>query len=239
MIEQTRNYIVLIIVLILVIGGVYYKKNSNTTPPDLPNPSRPPLIRGGKSFPLTRGMQGGLGEANDVPPDKGELKGVAPEPKLTYDQYLQRGIKYETDGNQNSAIGAYKKAAEISPKEYVPYSNAGSVYYGMGKYSEAEDHFLKALELSPDSVSVYTKLYEVYFYGMKRSPEQMKAFFKDGMENTNNDINIVRLYASYLEQINDPQSALSIWQSLLNFEPENMPYRAKVEALQKKIKGIK
>ena len=81
----------------------------------------------------------------------------------------------KTDGNQNSAIGAYK-AAEISPKEYVPYSNAGSVYYGMGKYSEAEDHFLKALELSPDSVSVYTKLYEVYFYGMKRSPEQMKAF---------------------------------------------------------------
>lgn len=226
-----KNLIISVIVVVLAIGGFYYKKAQAPaeipTPPNLPLPASPELQRGES------------GEAGQIPPDKGELKGVAPEPKLTYDQYLQRGIKYETDGNQNSAIGAYKKAAEISPKEYVPYSNAGSVYYGMGKYSEAEDHFLKALELSPDSVSVYTKLYEVYFYGMKRSPEQMKAFFKDGMENTNNDINIVRLYASYLEQINDPQSALSIWQSLLNFEPENMPYRAKVEALQKKIKGIK
>ena len=89
----------------------------------------------------------------------------------------------------------------MSPKEYVPYSNAGSAYYSMRKFVEAEDHFLKALELSPSSVSVYTKLYEVYFYGLKRDAEQMKTFFQDALKNTNNDINMVKLYTLYLEEI--------------------------------------
>ena len=55
------------------------------------------------------------------------------------------------------------------------------------------------------------------------------------MKDTDNDISIVKLYASYLEEINDPQSALPIWESLLQLEPENASYKAKVEALQKKM----
>lgn len=213
--EQKRNYIILAIILILVIGGIYYKKYKSNPSLDLPF----------------------SGEENNVPPDKGEDKGVVSEPILTYEQYLQQGINLETKGEFLKAVDSYKKASELSPTEYVPYSNAGSVYYNLKKYTEAEDHFLKALELSPSSVSVYTKLYEVYFYGMKRNKEQMTAFFQDALKNTNNDINIVRMYAIYLEEIAQYESALAIWQSLLKFEPDNASYKAKVEALQKKING--
>src|SRR3989344_4108988 len=211
-IEEKRNYIILIIVLILIIGGVYYKKNRETTPPNLPL----------------------SGEVNNVPPEEGlSASGGGNEgvqPKLTSDQYLQQGIEYEKKGELYKAIDSYKKASEVSPKEYVPYSNAGSAYYSMQKFAEAEDHFLKALELQPNNVSVYTKLYDLYYYGLNRNKEQMNAFFKDALENTNNDINIVKLYALYLEEINDPESALPIWQSLLKFEPDNASYKAKIEA---------
>lgn len=157
------------------------------------------------------------------------------EPIISYDEYLQQGINYETKGELTNAIDSYKKAAEISPQNYVPYSNIGSAYYTLKQFPEAENAFLKAIELQPNNVNVYTKLYDLYFHGLKRYPHQMNAFFTDAMKNTNNDINIVKLYASYLEEINDPESALPIWQSLLQVEPDNSLYKAKIEALQKKI----
>src|SRR3989344_225278 len=220
--EQKRNYIILIIVLILIVGGVYYRKYKSN--PSLISPYQGRNeVQNDVDVPLIRGNEG--------------VVSVNPQPKLTYEQYLQQGINFETKNDLNSAISSYKKAAELSPKEYVPYSNAGSAYYSMGKFTEAEKHFLKALELSPDSVSVHTKLYDLYFYGLKRSPEQMKAFFVDSLKDTNNDINIVKLYTIYLEKIEDFKPALSIWRSLLDFEPDNESYKTKVEALQKQING--
>ena len=157
------------------------------------------------------------------------------EPIVSYDEYLQMGINFETKGELNNAIEAYKKAAKLSPKEYVPYSNIGSAYFSLKQFPEAETAFLKAIELTPNNVSVYTKLYDLYYHGLKRYPHEMEAFFRDAMKDTDNDINIVKLYASYLEEINDPESALPIWQSLLQVEPDNTAYKVKVEALQKKI----
>lgn len=159
------------------------------------------------------------------------------EPAISYDEYLQLGINYETKGELSNAIDSYKKAAELSPKDYVPYSNIGSAYYSLKKFPEAETAFLKAIELTPNNVSVYTKLYDLYYHGLRRYPHQMNAFFEDAMKDTNNNINIVKLYALYLEEINDPESALPIWQSLLQVEPDNASYKAKIEALQKKIKA--
>jgi cytochrome c-type biogenesis protein CcmH/NrfG len=132
---------------------------------------------------------------------------------------------------------SYQQASKLAPKDYVPYSDIGSAYFAMKKLPEAEKAFLKAIELEPNNVSVYTKLYDLYYHGLRRYPHEMNAFFADALKNTNNDINIVKLYAFYLEEINDPESALPIWQSLLNLEPNNAAYKAKVETLQKKIKG--
>jgi tetratricopeptide (TPR) repeat protein len=219
--KQMKNLVILVVVLVLVAGGIYYYKKSREKIPNSPFEEYPQGEVDNSSTPTSE----------LVTPQEGNQE------KLTYDQYLQQGINYETKGELLKAISSYRKASELAPKEYVPYSNAGSAYYSMQKYTEAEDHFLQALELVPNNVSVYTKLYEVYFYGLKRNPEQMTTFFQDAMKNTNNSVNIVTLYASYLEQINDPESALPIWQSLLQVEPDNAAYKAKVEALQKKING--
>ena len=219
--DQKRNLII-VIILILVLGGIFYAKRSRENSPLEEYSARQDLAEGG-------------GESTPSSELATPQEGNKPKPALTYDEYLQQGINYETKGQLLNAINSYKKASEIYPKEYVPYSNAGSAYYSLGNFIEAEKHFLQALKLSPDSVSVYTKLYEVYFYGMKRDEEQMKAFFVDALKNTNNSINIVKLYASYLEQINEFESALAIWQSLLKFEPDNTAYKSKIEALREKV----
>ena len=157
-------------------------------------------------------------------------------PMLSYEEYLQQGIGLETRGELENAILSYQNASKVSPKSYVPHSNIGSAYFSMKKYPEAETALLKALELDPASVSVYTKLYDVYFIGMRRVT--LMGFFKDAIEKTGGNVSIIRLYASYLENIADLESALKIWESLLQVEPDNVLYKAKIEALQKKIEGL-
>ncbi len=163
---------------------------------------------------------------------------VVPESSvLNFDENIQKGINYSSKGDSASAIESYKAASEVSPSDYVPYSNLGSIYFSQKKFPEAETAFLKALELKKNNVSVYTKLYEVYAYGMKKDFQQMNTFFTKAMKDTENDVNMIKLYASYLEEMNKLELALPIWQGLLKVEPDNVLYKAKIETLHNKIQG--
>ncbi len=230
----TRKNIIIIIVLVLVVFGVIYNsKKSKVVEPvvtDIPNiivPSTLPVNDQEKARQEIKSLNEKISSNTCI--ETGE--------RSCYDEHLQLGIKYESLGQLSDAIASYRKASAISPKDYVPYSNIGSAYYGIKKFAEAETAFLKAIDITPNNVSVYTKLYDLYFHGLKRYPHEMNAFFTDAMKNTNNDINIVKLYALYLEEINDLESALPIWEGLLKVEPDNALYKAKIETLQKKIKG--
>lgn len=214
-----KNLIISSIIIVLLVVGVAFKKRQALAPV------------------ITDDVNNSVSDVV-IPKDSVDSTTITPkgEPKiLTYDQYLQEGIDFEKKGKLNDALISYKNASNLAPTEYVPFSNAGSAYYAMKKYTEAEDHFLEAIRLSPNNVSVYTKLYDVYFYGLKRDRSQMNTFFTDAMLDTKNDISIVKLYAFYLENVEDFKASLSIWESLLKFEPENATYKAKVYTLQKKV----
>jgi len=226
----TKKNLITIIVLALFVFAVFYSQNKKPVAnvvSDMPNvPSNLNPTDQEKANQEIKDINNKI-NTNTCFQKKGTV--------ACYEEYLQRGIKYESLGELSNAINSYQKAAEISPKDYVPYSNIGSAYYGLQKFPEAETAFLKALTLTPNNVSVYTKLYDLYFLGMRRSTEQMTGFFKDAMKNTNNSIDIVKLYASYLENISNFESALSVWQSLLEFEPDNLLYKTKIEALREKV----
>lgn len=153
----------------------------------------------------------------------------------TYEEYLQQGIEYESTGELDKAIDAYKKAAQAKPKAYVPYSNLGSIYRQNKEFTKAEEAFKKALSISPQSVSIYRKLYELYRYDLKKHPQEMTLFFSNAFKQTNNDIDLMKLYAFYLEDINDPEPALAIWKAFLQAEPNNELYIQKVKSLEVKV----
>lgn len=155
--------------------------------------------------------------------------------KISYEEYLQQGINYESTSELDKAIGAYKKAAEVLPTAYVPYSNLGSIYEHNKEFSKAEEAFKTALSIDPQSVSVYRKLYELYRYDLKQNSQEITLFFKDALKQTNNSIDLTKLYASYLEDINNLESALIVWKAFLQAEPNNEIYAAKIKSLEEKI----
>jgi len=152
-----------------------------------------------------------------------------------YTEYLQQGMKYEQAGELDKAIDSYKNASKAAPKEYVPYSNLGTVYKNQKDFVKAEASFRKALEINPKALSVYNKLYELYRYDLRKHPDFLMPFFVAAVKATDNNIDMVKLYAFYLEDINDPQSALPIWQAFLKAEPNNEVYKAKIKSLEAKI----
>jgi len=169
-------------------------------------------------------------EGNVSQPEESSL----PE-ELSYEEYLQQGIQYESANELDKAIAAYQKAAQAKPDSYVSYSNLGSIYEHNKEFSKAEEAFKRALSIDPQSVSVYRKLYELYRYDLQKPRHEMMPFFSDAFEKTNNDIDLMKLYAFYLEDVNDLESALIVWKAFLQTEPDNEIYAAKVKSLEEKI----
>ena len=160
---------------------------------------------------------------------------VSKPEETSYEEYLQQGIQYESAGELDKAIDVYQKAAQENPESYVPYSNIGSIYERNKDFVKAEEAFKQALSIDPQSISVYRKLYELYRYDLKKHTDKMTLFFSDALEKTNNDINLMKLYAFYLEDVNDFESAVSIWKAFLQTEPGNEVYATKVKSLEEKI----
>lgn len=121
-------------------------------------------------------------------------------PATCYEENLQLGIRYEAKGEISNAIKSYLKAAAISPKEYVPYSNIGSAYYGVGKFTDAEKAFIKVTEIAPTNITTYSKLFSLYTHELKKSPSEMNQFFTNALKNTNNDPTLLQLKQSYIPQ---------------------------------------
>ena len=158
------------------------------------------------------------------------------QPKLTYDEYLQQGINYETAGDLSRAIKSYEYAALVDKTAYIPYSNLGSIYMTLDEFERAEESFKRALSLDPQAVNVYRKLYDLYKYDLNKPQRFMRPFLADAIKATDNNIDIVKLYAFYLEEINDPVPALAIWKSFLEAEPGNKVYEDKIKKLEASIK---
>lgn len=158
-------------------------------------------------------------------------------PKLTYAEYLQQGIEYESKGEMGKAIDSYEKAARRDPKQYVSYSNLGTIYQKQKDFTKAEVSFKKALEINPQAISVYKKIYDLYRYDFRKHPDFMMPFFAEIIKTTDNNIDIVKLYAFYLEDVNDPEPALAIWKAFSETEPNNEIYKAKIKTLEAKIKS--
>jgi tetratricopeptide (TPR) repeat protein len=77
-----------------------------------------------------------------------------PLPSQTAEKIPQTSTDWNEMGNSltiskkyNSAIGAYKKAIEMDPKNGQPFSNLGFIYYRLGKYDFAILLYKKSIDL--------------------------------------------------------------------------------------------
>jgi len=77
-------------------------------------------------------------------------------------------------------LAAYKKAAELDPKNPMYHSSMGSFCVETGLFNDAEAAYKKAAELDPDNASYYYSEFGVEYF--KRAPVVMEAYMDDKTE---------------------------------------------------------
>ena len=77
-------------------------------------------------------------------------------------------------------LAAYKKAAELDPKNPLYHSSMGSFCVEAGLFNDAEAAYKKAAELDPDNAAYYYSEFGVDYF--KRAPVVMEAYMDDKTE---------------------------------------------------------
>lgn len=118
----------------------------------------------------------GLQLAKTSQPDAEEFLRAATRLKPTshveegqYRAWLALGQTLEKS-KLEEALGAFRKAAELQPKEAEPHFAAGMLLQQEDKFADAEQEYKRALELDPGSQDAVMGLANVYMRG-RRFPE--------------------------------------------------------------------
>lgn len=77
-------------------------------------------------------------------------------------------------------LAAYKKAAELDPKNPMYHSSMGSFCVEAGLFNDAEGAYKKAAEIDPENAPYYYSEFGVEYF--KRAPVVMEAYMDDKTE---------------------------------------------------------
>ncbi len=145
-------------------------------------------------------------------------------------QYLRLGINFETIGRLDLAIDAYQKAAIVDPTSFVPYANMGTTHEAAKEYEAAKDAFQKAIGIVPQEPSNYQKLAELYSYKLNEIAVA-RGVFLQGLMGTNQEPNLVRSYASFLDRTGYTSESLLYWQVVLKNSPNDESVKTRIKEL--------
>lgn len=151
--------------------------------------------------------------------------------------YMHIGFQYYGLGQISKAEEAYKKAAEFDPKNYNAYTALYTLYLETGENDKALQAIEKAIELAPEKPDVWRKLVELKRDKLGASNEELSGIFQEAIKKTNEHVDIVKLYAQFLENAGQYQKAWELWNVLHNHYPEEEIYQREMDRLEKLKEG--
>lgn len=104
---------------------------------------------------------------------------------------------------QEEALRWYGQALSLDGDNVVALNNIANIYDEMGRYEDSEKAWLVLIEAHPERVPSWRSLGYLYRYRLNKSPEEIEAFFQQGLEATNNHPDLITWLISYFQEIGD------------------------------------
>ena len=117
-----------------------------------------------------------------------------------FSAYANIGVHLNIFGEKEEALKWYEKAFSIDPESLLVLNNMADIYSDLGNYDKAEQNWLKLTELYPDKTMFYRSLGYLYWYRMHKSPQDIEALFKRGLEATNSNSDLLTWLISYFSE---------------------------------------
>jgi len=130
-----------------------------------------------------------------------------PKNDLSAEDYLGLGNNYESLGEYDKAIDAYKKSIAKGPMS-VTEINLGNAYVEKGDYLKAQDQYLNIIEKSLGQIDVYLKLSELYSKDWQGKKYNALDILLKGEEKNSDDYTILVAIGDIYRDGNDKAKAL-------------------------------
>jgi len=155
-----------------------------------------------------------------------------------YEAYLDLGNIEQELSNYRQALKYYDKASNIIPSSSIPILNKASLYIETDNLDKAYKEFWNAQKASPDYYLVYQKIIDFYQLYQKDKINQIDEVYRMGIDNTNNDPDLLRSYGNYLMKNNRIADSKPIWETLLSLYPNDQYAQQKLVEVNKAM-GLK
>lgn len=128
--------------------------------------------------------------------------------------------QYELMGDGKAAYNHLLDAIELEPTKSLAYSNLGNLLDRAGAYMSAKKAFMKAAEVEPQFAQNHISLAKFLTARYADDRQAIEDAFVVGLERTG-DTNLLKEYAAWLEDREDYQAALAVWEQVLTHNPSN------------------
>lgn len=149
-------------------------------------------------------------------------------------QYQRLGEHYEALGYLGRAERAFVASRKEGTDETVSFLNLARVNQEMRYFKKSVNLYRQAIDRDPNRPDIYQKLAELYFYDLKDSLTA-RGVYIEGLSKTGNNLDLMKLFAQFLEFSGDRREAYIYWDAVLQKDRQNKS----VEAYLKNFEDIK
>jgi tetratricopeptide (TPR) repeat protein len=135
-----------------------------------------------------------------------------------YTVYIKLAELQNRLGKFQDAINSVDKIAgdnQGNSRIWVTYANS---YKGLGNNGQAIDRAGKALSIDDENVDAWRIMIEL---SQNTDQAALNDLYMKALPKTNNDIEIVKSYARFLEKTGDIAKAVAYWETARNVDPAN------------------
>jgi len=240
--NKLRNLIIIIVILAVVSAGVYYWYSQRSTTSNAPvitietlqedfqNDDKvitPAVLPPDE---IKTGIEAQLQAYKDDIVSEEAIEGGNP-----YSGYLGVANTYRQLGDLVTAEAEYKRMIGKYPDDYLVWHNLGVLYEDMHLWLDAARSYSTSIEKKSIEPLAHLKLADLY---RKHSlhPEKTKDVYLKALQDTQNNENVLRAFADYLERYEkNDREALLYWEQILEQKPDDMAVSEKVSELKEKL----
>lgn len=223
-----RNFIIIgalvVIILLVGFGSVYYKHYKYDKN----------LIHSKDTGLTNDEKQVFINHYND---DLNKLRDKSISKDEQYRLYVDIGLQYYVLGDYDNARKYLLMAKPLFPDNIEAYNQLFSVDNAMHDYMAAQQDIDKALSISRTDAQLWRNKIDLEKQYFNPTQDQVKDLYNQALTATADNIDIITVYAQYLESINDLQGAVTEWKDAITKNPSSTAlYQAEIDRIQAKLR---
>ena len=158
---------------------------------------------------------------------------------IAREKVIQTAERYVSRGKIQAAIKEYRKVLKANPRDANTLNRVGDLYARIDRIDEAVVLFTRIAEQYSDegfllkAIAIYKKIIKLDPTRLPVYEKLAELYHRQGL--VNEARSQYQVLADYYDKHNDAESALAIFQRMVDLEPDNPSHRAKLADLSQRL----